>query len=57
MMAETFDCVTIFYGDIMGFNKLISDSSADEVGAIWRQDREANASFTKPPLFGIGEVW
>ena len=32
MMAESFDCVTIFYGEIVAFDKLISDCKADEVG-------------------------
>ena len=32
MMAETFDCVTVFYGEIVAFDKLISDCNADEVG-------------------------
>ena len=31
-MAETFDCVTVFYGEIVAFDKLISDCNADEVG-------------------------
>ena len=32
MMAESFDCVTIFYGEIVGLDKLISDyNEADEV--------------------------
>ena len=31
-MAESFDCVTIFYGEIVGLDKLISDyNEADEV--------------------------
>ena len=29
--AERFDCVTIFFGDIVGFNSLTSDCSALEV--------------------------
>ena len=33
MMAESFDCVTMFYGEIVAFDKLISDCKADEVGA------------------------
>ena len=33
MMAESFDCVTIFYGEIVAFDKLISDCKADEVGS------------------------
>ena len=32
MMAESFDCVTIFYGEIVGFDKIIADCNADEVG-------------------------
>ena len=32
MMAESFDCVTIFYGEIVGFDKIIADCKADEVG-------------------------
>ena len=31
MMAESFDCVTIFYGEIVGFDKIIADCKADEV--------------------------
>ena len=31
MLAEQFDCVTIFYGEIIGFTALISDCSASEV--------------------------
>ena len=32
MMAESFDCVTIFYGEIVGLDKLIADyNEADEV--------------------------
>ena len=29
--AENFDCVTIFFGDIVGFNDLTNDCSATEV--------------------------
>ena len=32
MMAESFDCVTIFYGEIVGFDKIIAECKADEVG-------------------------
>ena len=31
VLAEQFDCVTIFYGEIIGFTALISDCSASEV--------------------------
>ena len=31
VLAQHFDCVTIFYGDIIGFSGLISDCSANEV--------------------------
>ena len=31
VLAEQFDCVTIFYGEILGFPALISDCSASEV--------------------------
>ena len=31
VLAQHFDCVTIFYGEIIGFNSLISDCSANEV--------------------------
>jgi hypothetical protein len=30
-MAESFDCVTIFYGEVEGLDELISDCSAEEV--------------------------
>ena len=36
MMAETFECITIFYGDIVGFHKLVSESTADEVSRVRR---------------------
>ena len=31
ILAENFDCVTIFFGDIIGFNELTSDCTANEV--------------------------
>ena len=31
MSAESFDCVTIFFGDIVGFNDLTNDCTATEV--------------------------
>ena len=31
VLAEQFDCVTIFYGEIIGFTALISDCSPSEV--------------------------
>ena len=34
VLAQHFDCVTIFYGEIIGFNSLISDCSANEVLAL-----------------------
>ena len=37
ILAENFSCVTIFFGDIIGFNELTSDCSANEVG--FRQAR------------------
>ena len=36
VLAEHFDCVTIFYGDIIGFSGLISDCSANEVRVLPR---------------------
>ena len=32
--AENFDCVTIFFGDIIGFNALTADCSAVEVDIL-----------------------
>ena len=37
MMAESFDCVTIFYGEIVGFDKIIADYKADEVNSIFAE--------------------
>jgi hypothetical protein len=31
MMAESFDRITIFYGEVVDFDELISDCSAEEV--------------------------
>ena len=31
ILAENFDCVSIFFGDIIGFNELTSDCTANEV--------------------------
>jgi hypothetical protein len=39
MMAESFDCITILYGEVVGFDELICDCSAKEV------DRRAQSSF------------
>ena len=41
--AERFDCVTIFFGDIVGFNSLTSDCSALEVKfAVHIHDQKFN---------------
>ena len=34
--ATHFNCVTIFYGEILDFNDLIQDCSASEVGSGYR---------------------
>ena len=59
MMAETFDCVTVFYGEIVAFDKLISDCNADEVGGqgfcvvgqIWVTNSPTHL------VFGVRGTW
>ena len=48
MMAESFDCVTIFYGEIVAFDKLISDCKADEVGGR-KSDKMAKKRWVELP--------
>ena len=38
ILAENFSCVTIFFGDIIGFNELTSDCSANEVSKFYFQN-------------------
>ena len=36
-----FECVTIFFGDIIGFSELVSDCTANEVRLNWEHDAGA----------------